>query len=78
MTSNYERTNYARASHAHLILRLHNKRIGIWNLEKDKWHRRPFTRSREDAGYYLRAERMRLTLPRPSLWERLRSLLPWG
>lgn len=44
-------------SHGYLILRQQGKRVGIWHLKDDCWHRKPFTESVSAAHTALRAAR---------------------
>ena len=59
---------YDRTTHGHLILKLVNGRIGIWSLNTNTWHRRPWTSSSTDAYQGLRKARISLAEPTGSVW----------
>lgn len=45
-------------SHGYLILRQQGRRVGIWHLKDDCWHRKPFTESVSTAHAALRSARV--------------------
>ena len=51
---------YFRVFHASLILKQRGGEVGIWDLTKGKWRRKPWTKSTIEAHAALRDLRTRL------------------